>query len=78
MEAHNLGNTLRRANIPAFVYLGSPKLAKQLSFASKMEFPFSIIVGEDEIKSRIFKLKNMESALEENLNIDEIIQRLKL
>lgn len=51
--------------------------SKQLQQANKLKVPWVIIVGEDEIASQEFTLKNMESGLQERLPLADLVPTLK-
>ncbi len=52
---------LRRAGIPAEVWLGKPKqLGKQLKHADLWEIPIALIAGEDERTRGVVTLKDMD------------------
>ncbi|MGB9748490.1 MAG: histidine--tRNA ligase [Candidatus Woesearchaeota archaeon] len=48
------------------------KLTKALDYANKEKIPYCIIIGEDEIKKKLLRLKDMSSGSEELLNMGEI------
>ncbi|MEM8933075.1 MAG: ATP phosphoribosyltransferase regulatory subunit, partial [Acidobacteriota bacterium] len=52
---------LRRAGIPAELFLGtSKKLGKQLEYVDRWEMPLAIILGEDEVARGVVTLKDMD------------------
>jgi len=59
--AQALGYKIRGNNSSLVVenYLGSANVGKQLKKADSQGFKFAIIVGQDELKSKILKLKNL-------------------
>ena len=59
--AQTLGFKIRKENSSLIVenYLGNANVAKQLKKADSQGFKFAIIVGQDELKSKILKLKNL-------------------
>ncbi|MEK7558765.1 MAG: histidine--tRNA ligase [Patescibacteria group bacterium] len=64
---------LRNENIPCELYLNEEdKLEKQLKYADRKNIPYSIIVDGSNIA-----LKDMEKREQENLDIEEIIKKLK-
>ncbi len=71
-----IANTLREKNIKVDVYSENNKLKKQLQYANKNNIPFVIIIGEEEIKSKLYTLKNMKDGTQKNLSIDEIISKV--
>ncbi|MEM1205184.1 MAG: histidine--tRNA ligase [Acidobacteriota bacterium] len=52
---------LRRAGIPAEIYLGKARnLGKQLKYADQWEVPVALILGEDELDRGVVTLKDMD------------------
>ncbi len=73
-----LGN-LRAAEIIAVPYLNAEKKFKnQIEFADKIKSKFSIIIGEDEVKSNTITIKNMATGEQQNLSLDSTIDMLKM
>lgn len=68
---------LREADINSEVYLEKTKFGKKLNYANNCKIPYVIIIGEEEIKTGIVSLKNMETGQQEKLSINEIIEKLK-
>ena len=68
---------LRENEIPTDFDLKGRSLTKQLEYADSLGIPYAIIVGEKELKTNKFKLKNMKERKEETLNLKEIIKLLK-
>jgi histidyl-tRNA synthetase len=52
---------LRSAGIKVELYPDSAKMAKQFQHADKRNIPFAVMVGEQEIASNSFSLKNLAS-----------------
>lgn len=69
--------SFRKAGIASEIYPDQSKLKKQLDYANKKLIPFTIVIGEDEMKSGLLAFKNMESGEQEKLSIEQIIQKLK-
>lgn len=67
-----LATTLRKKNIKTEIYLNNKKLKAKFKYADKIEIPYVIIIGEDEINSNKFKLKNMQTGDEKEISIDNI------
>ncbi len=67
----------RKAGIASEIYPDQSKLKKQLDYANKKLIPFTIVIGPDEMKSRMLTFKNMESGDQEKLTVAQIIQKLK-
>lgn len=68
---------LRAAGIASEIYPDPSKLKKQLDYANKKLVPYALVIGPDEVKSGAIALKNMVSGVQENMTIDQIIQKLK-
>ena len=71
-----LSQQLRAAGIAVYQFLGKEKIARQFSFAAKMGFPFVTVVGEQEVASGVFRLKNMASEEEALVPRAELAARL--
>ena len=57
------------------LYTGN--ISKKLKRANKIKAPFAIILGEEEVKMKVLKLKNLVTGLEENMSIDKAIKIIK-
>jgi histidyl-tRNA synthetase len=57
------------------LYTGN--ISKKLKRANKIKAPFAIILGEEEVKMEVLKLKNLVTGLEENMSIDKAIKIIK-
>ena len=71
-------NRLRKKGINSEVYLEESKFSKKLSYANKLGIEYAIIIGEEEINSELFTLKNMYTGEQYKLNIDDIIDKFKV
>lgn len=69
-------STLRGSGVNVAVDLSGRKLGDQFKAAEKKQIEHVLIVGESEIESNTFKLKNLASGAEEQLTVDEIIKHL--
>ena len=72
-EPIKLATKLRREGINTEIYLNDKKLKAKFKYADKLEIPYVIVVGEDEIQSNEITLKNMVTGMEEKLPMDEKI-----
>ena len=68
---------LRAAGINAEIYPEPAKMAKQFKYVDKRNVPYAIVIGDNEMASGELALKNMKTGEQENLRLEEIIQRLK-
>ncbi len=67
---------LRANGISSELYPKSAKMKKQMSYANNKGILFVIMVGEDEMDSGILSVKNMESGVQKNLTITDLIKDL--
>jgi histidyl-tRNA synthetase len=72
-----MATKVRDAGIAAEIYFNEGKIGKKFSYADKLGIPFAVVVGEDEVNTGKYKLKNMATGDQEELDIDQIIQHLK-
>jgi histidyl-tRNA synthetase len=73
----DLATKARIAGIPTEIYLNEGKMAKKITYANKLGIPYIVVVGENEIKSGILKLKNMATGEQEEMSVSGIIEKLK-
>ena len=69
--AIKIANSLRKAKINTEIYLNDKKLKAKLKYADKLNIPYIIIIGEDETKTKVIKLKNMETGNETEIKFEE-------
>ena len=55
-----LATRLRNNGIRTEVYLNNKKLKAKFKYADKLQIPYVIVIGENEIAENKFKLKNIE------------------
>ena len=72
-----VANTLRGAGIVSEVYFGEAKVGKKLNYANKLDIPYVILIGDDEIAKKMVSLKNMKTGSQELLTIEEAIEIVK-
>ena len=74
----NLANELRKLNVNTEIYLNNKKLKAKFKYADKLEIPYVIVIGEDEVKENIVTIKNMKTGEEEKVkfNANEIAKYL--
>lgn len=66
-------NKLRKEGISAEIYLDkNTKLDKQLKYADKKRIPYVIIIGPEEVKKKVVKLKNMKTGEQKEISQSEI------
>src|SRR5207245_1285375 len=80
----SIGQTLKLVNdlltqgLRITVYPEADKLVKQLKYADSINVPFVCILGPDEAANGKPKLKNMKTGVEDQLEISEIVKRMKV
>jgi histidyl-tRNA synthetase len=68
---------LRSENIAAELYPTASKLKKQMSYADDKNIPFVILIGDNEMQSGKLTLKNMQSGVQQELAIKDLLELLK-
>ena len=68
---------LRNAGIRADLYPESDKIKKQFNYADKVQTPYTLVIGDNEMESGDYMLKNMQSGEQNPMKLDEIIQLFK-
>ena len=77
LEVARLTQRLRDDGIPAEFDLKGRPLSKQIEYANSARIQYLIVVGPQEIESKMAKLKNMATRTETSIPIDEIAARLR-
>ena len=57
------------------MYAGN--ISKKLKRANKIKASFAIILGEEEVKMKVLKLKNLVTGSEEHMSIDKAVKIIK-
>lgn len=76
-NAINLIVKLRNNGMNAIFDTKERNLKGQMKYADRVDADYTIIIGEDEIKSGFVTLRNMKDKNEERLTVDELIERFK-
>lgn len=71
-----VANALRNAGINTEIYFDNKKIKAKFKYADKLNIPYVIVIGEDEIKSGLLTIKNMQEGTQEQLKIEDIIEKL--
>jgi histidyl-tRNA synthetase len=77
LDVVRLTRMLRDSGIPAEFDLKGRPLSKQLEYADSTHIPYLIVVGPQEIESKMVKLKEMTTRTETPIPIDEIAAKLR-
>ena len=70
-----LASNLRNNGINTEIFLNDKKLKAKMKYADKLEIPYVIVVGEDEVNTGIVKIKNMKTGEQVEKNIEEITKK---
>ncbi len=73
-HALKVAKMLRELNVAVEVYPEIAKIKKQMEFANKKKYPFVIVIGENELKSEKYQLKNMATTEQSEMFLYEIIK----
>ena len=68
---------MRLQGINAELYPDAAKMKKQMNHANKRQIPFVVLVGEEELKSNIYTLKEMSSSEQYKVSLEALINRIK-
>ncbi len=79
-EPIKLATELRNLGINTEIYSNNKKLKAKMKYADKLQIPYVIVIGEDEINNNKIKLKDMETGEEEEIELDakKIASKLKI
>lgn len=77
LEAQKIAQAFREAEIATTVDIGTKKLGKKIATAGERMVNYALILGEDELKSGIYTLKNLQTEEEQSGTLDELIQSLE-
>ncbi|WP_299335708.1 histidine--tRNA ligase [uncultured Psychroserpens sp.] len=68
---------LREQGVSAELFPDKKKTIKQFNYANKREIPYVVLLGESELASSTYTLKNMESGEQQQLSLNQLISELK-
>ena len=77
MKAYELLNKLRSKDISAEIDVNERSVKAQMKYANKLNATYTVVLGEDEIKNDLLKLKNMESGEVLELSFDGLIKYME-
>ncbi len=75
-KAVEIGAILRNAGINTAVYLENKKIKAKFKYADRLQIPYVITIGEDEIQNNTVSLKNMETGEQQVLSVEDAIKIL--
>ncbi len=74
-KALETADALRKAGINTDVYLEDKKIKAKFKYADKLKIPYVAVIGESEAEHGTVSLKNMVSGEQEELTVEEVIER---
>ncbi len=72
--AANVATEFRKAGINTQLYTENKKIKAKFKYADKLEIPYVIIIGEDEISNNTITLKDMKKGEQREIKIEEAIK----
>ncbi|MGO1469869.1 MAG: histidine--tRNA ligase [Tissierella sp.] len=76
-EGVKISNSLREMGINTQVYVEKGKMGKKFNYADKLDIPFTLVIGEEEVKEELYSLRDMKTGNQEKLTASEIADRVK-
>ncbi len=64
-----VANEFRKQGKKVQIYLENKKIKNQFKYADKLQIPYTIVIGDDEVKSNTYTIKNMETGEQETVNL---------
>ena len=74
IEALMLANKIREHNVTVLIEMSDKKIKKSFKWTNKNKIKYVIVLGEDEIKSKVINLKNMDTGINKEISIDNILE----
>jgi len=74
--ASRVADQLRKADLNVELDITGRKLDKQIKAAVKKDIPYLLFIGEQDIESGEYSLKNVESETEEKLTPEQVVEKL--
>lgn len=65
-----LATDLRQLGVNTEIYLSDKKIKAKMKYADKLEIPYVVVIGDEEIETKKIKLKNMTTGEEIELDFD--------
>ena len=76
-EGIEVATILRKENIYTQVYTEEGKIGKKFNYADKLNIPYVIIIGSQEVKDKAVTIKNINSGNQETMELSEALKILK-
>ena len=72
----NLASKIREVGINTDVYYQNKGMKQKMKYADRLDIPYVILIGEDEVNANKAMLKNMLTGEQQLLSVEEIIEQL--
>lgn len=69
--------TLRDNGVFTQVYFEDGKIGKKFNYADKLNIPYVIVAGKDEVEKEEYSFRNMKTGEQKTISMDEILKCLK-
>jgi histidyl-tRNA synthetase len=76
-QSWQVAQELRKAGINTEIDLLDKNVGKNLEYVNKKKIPFAVFIGEDELKKKCVKLRDMKSGEETIMDVEEMIKKVK-
>lgn len=70
-------NVLRNKGIYSQIYLEKGKIGKIFNYADKLNIPYVIVIGQEEVENSTYSFRNMKTGEQKTITLEEVIQCLK-
>ncbi len=75
--AISIAQHLRSEGIRTQVYTENKKFKAKLTYANKLQIPFALLLGEDEITNKVVAVKNLDTGVQETMSKQDAITHIK-
>ena len=77
MYAFELVEKCREAGINTEIYPEASKFQKQIKYADRKNYPYVVIIGDEEMSSGLLTLKNMKTGEQFKMNFENLLEFIK-
>ena len=72
-----LSNSLRDEGIATQVYFDDAKMGKKFNYVDKLNIPYAIVIGAEEIESGLYSFRDMKTGDQKSITLNEVVTCLK-
>ncbi|SDS14219.1 histidyl-tRNA synthetase [Formosa sp. Hel1_31_208] len=77
MESMKVIKALRDSGVSAELFPDKKKTIKQFNYANKRNIPYVVLLGESEMASSTYTLKNMVTGTQDRVSLEQLISKLQ-